>query len=59
MSARPFGCPAGSIASAITAICSSRTCATTTDYTVVTDTDSAAFKTLDRIRVESVVTVDG
>jgi len=26
---------------------------------VVTDTDSAAFKTLDRIRVESVVTVEG
>ena len=26
---------------------------------IVTDTDSAAFKTLDRIRVESVVTVDG
>src|SRR6476469_7042795 len=26
---------------------------------VVTDTDSAAFKTLDRIRVESVVTIDG
>ena len=26
---------------------------------IVTDTDSAAFKTLDRIRVESVVTIDG
>src|SRR4029079_17045205 len=26
---------------------------------LVTDTDSAAFKTLDRIRVESVVTVEG
>src|SRR6476620_7576430 len=26
---------------------------------IVTDTDSAAFKVLDRIRVESVVTIDG
>jgi aspartyl-tRNA synthetase len=26
---------------------------------IVTDTDSAAFKTLDRVRVESVVTIDG
>ena len=56
----PPGCPAGSTASAITAICSSSTCATTTASPSACSTPaSPGFAAAEPLRLESVISVTG